>query len=210
MSSPAKSAIGRLVQNVFSGTIMTSAQSGNIASNPPRVIATPRGNVTLRPERSEDDGFLFRLFMLNNIGILHQAGLPQEMIDRLIVMQHHSQTATYRGMFPDARFWIVERDAKPIGRYIEYDEESAVYIVDVALLPDHQAKGIGPALVRSTQKACKSRGCGARAKVMVNNEPSLKMLHRLGFIDIGTDAHAYTTLFWYPPDHPQTRSAVIG
>ncbi|HEY2755747.1 MAG TPA: GNAT family N-acetyltransferase [Pseudolabrys sp.] len=189
---------------------MMSGTDTILAVEASRVIATPRGDVTLRPERPVDDGFLSRLFMLNNIGILHQAGLPQAMISQLIAMQHRSQTATYRGMFPDARFWIVECNGEPIGRYIEYDEDNAVYIVDVALLPDHQARGIGPALVRGTQKACESRGCGARAKVMVNNEPSLKMLHRLGFVDIGTDAHAYSTLFWYPPDHPQTRSAVIG
>lgn len=176
---------------------MTSAQTDNVAASS-RTIATPRGDVLLRPERPEDESFLLRLFTLNNIGILHQAGLPQEMIDQLIVMQHRSQTATYRGMFPDAQFWIVEHGGAPIGRYIEHDEENAIYIVDVALLPDHQAAGIGPALVRDTQRACGSRGRGTRAKVMVTNEPSLKMLRRLGFVETETDAHAYTTLFWHP------------
>jgi ribosomal protein S18 acetylase RimI-like enzyme len=180
---------------------MTSARTDNAAVSP-RIVATPRGDVLLRPERAEDEGFLLHLFTLNNIGILHQAGLPQAMIDQLIVMQHGSQTATYRGMFPDAQFWIVERDGEPIGRYIEQDEDNAVYIVDVALLPEHQAAGIGPALVSDTQRACASRGRGTRAKVMVNNEPSLKMLRRLGFVETEADAHAYTTLFWHPPGAP--------
>jgi ribosomal protein S18 acetylase RimI-like enzyme len=186
---------------------MTSAGSNNLADQQARIIATPRGEVTLRAERPEDDGFLFRLFKLNNIGILHQAGLPQATIDQLIVMQHRSQKAAYRGMFASALFWIVVREGEPIGRYIEHVEDSAIYIVDVALLPDHQGQGIGPALVRATQLACELRGLCARAKVMLNNVHSLKMLSRLGFVDSGADAHAYTTLFWFPPGHPQARSA---
>jgi ribosomal protein S18 acetylase RimI-like enzyme len=170
----------------------------NRLSDAPRVIATPRGDVRLRLERPEDDAFLFRLFTLNNIGILREAGLPQAMIDNLIVMQHRSQTATYRAMFPSALFWIVERNGEPIGRYIEHDEDNRVYIVDIALLPENQAAGIGPALVRDTLSTCAAHGRGARAKVMVNNKPSLKMLHRLGFVDADTDDQAYLTLYWSP------------
>src|SRR5690348_13599735 len=87
--------------------VMTSAS--------PRRIATARGELVLRPERPDDEAFLFRLFVANNSGMLQQAGIPQATIDHLIGFQYKSQTATYRGMFPNALFSIVEFNGEPIG-----------------------------------------------------------------------------------------------
>ncbi len=80
-----------------------------------RTIVTPRGTFVLRPERPEDDPFLFRLFVANNIQILQMAGFAPEMIEKLIAVQHRSQTATYRGMFPHAIYSIVEFEGQEVG-----------------------------------------------------------------------------------------------
>ena len=164
-----------------------------------RTIATARGNFILRPERPEDDRFLFELFAANNIDILHKGGFPPEVIENLINFQYCSQTNTYRSMFPEAIFSIVSFEGKDIGRYIEHDEIDVVYFVDFVLLPAYQAKGLGFALTRALMDEWATRGRGTRVKVMVNNEPSLKMCRRLGFTQSEPDEMAYVELRWYPP-----------
>jgi RimJ/RimL family protein N-acetyltransferase len=168
-------------------------------SSEPRIIATPRGDFILRPEQPDDRKLLFDLFVSDNIGILHQAGVPKEMIDGLIDFQFRSQTATYRGMFPDAIFSIVSWDGKDVGRFIEHDETDVVYFVDFLLFPEYQAIGLGSALTRALMNEWAARGRGTRVKVLVNNEASLKMCGKLGFTQSEPDEMAYVELRWYPP-----------
>jgi GNAT superfamily N-acetyltransferase len=168
-------------------------------SSTPRVIATSRGDFILRPERPEDDRFLFELFVANNIDILHKGGFPPETIEKLINFQYRSQTSTYRGMFPDAIYSIVSFEGKDIGRYIEHDEIEVVYFVDFMLLPQYQAIGLGSALTRALMQAWAARGRDARVKIMINNEPSLKMCRRLGFVQGEPDEMAYVDLRWRRP-----------
>ncbi|MEA2833079.1 MAG: hypothetical protein QOG66_1281 [Methylobacteriaceae bacterium] len=165
-----------------------------------RTIVTPRGEFILRPEVPEDERFLFDLFAANNLGILHQAGFPTEMVEKLIDFQFHSQTKTYREMFPDALYSIVTWDGKDVGRFIEHDERHSVYFVDFVLFPEYQAIGLGSALTRALIAEWAARGRDARVKVRVNNEASLKMCRKLGFVQGEPDDMAYIELRWKRPD----------
>lgn len=164
-----------------------------------RTIVTPRGDFILRPELPEDDRLLFDLFAATNIEVLRLAGLPPDMIEKLLEFQYRSQTKTYRSMFPDARYSIVVWDGKDVGRFIEHDETDVVYFVDFVLFPEHQAKGLGSALTRALMEEWAARGRGTRVKIMINNEPSLKMCRKLGFTQGEPDEMAYVELRWYPP-----------
>ena len=164
-----------------------------------RTIATPRGDFVFRPQSADDDAFLFRLFKANNTKLLQLAGFPGESIEKLAAFQYRSQTATHRGLFPNAIYSIVEFGGEDVGRFIEHDETDVVYFVDFALFPEHQAKGLGAALTRALMEEWAARGRGTRVEVMINNEPCLKMCRRLGFMQGKPDDRAYVELRWYPP-----------
>jgi GNAT superfamily N-acetyltransferase len=165
----------------------------------PRIITTPRATFTLRAEQPEDERFLFDLFVFDNIEKLRAGGIAPQMIEELINFQFRSQTATYRGMFPDAIYSIVSADGKDVGRFIEHDETDVVYFVDFVLLPEYQAKGYGSALTRALMEEWAARGRGTRVKILINNEPSLRMCRKLGFAQGEPDEMAYVELRWYPP-----------
>jgi len=171
-----------------------------IGSTPPsRLIATPRGEVRLRAEREGDGDFLRRLFAANRAG-LFGPDVPAAMAESLIAMQHRAQTLSYRLNFPDARFWIAELGSEPIGRYIEHDENEAIDIIDIALLPEFQQRGIGSALVRSTQQLASSSKRCVRAMVLSDNDASLKMFRRLEFTATDKD-EVHLHLVW-PASRP--------
>jgi GNAT superfamily N-acetyltransferase len=164
-----------------------------------RIVETKRGLFFLRPERPEDDDFLFQLFRANNIDVLLLMGLPDETVEQLIQFQYRSQTATYRYLFPKAVFSIMEWEDETIGRFIEHDEEDVVYFVDFVLVPERQAQGLGSAFIRAVMNEWAARGRGTRVKIMFNNEPSLKMCHKLGMVQSEPDDMGYVELRWYPP-----------
>jgi ribosomal protein S18 acetylase RimI-like enzyme len=163
-----------------------------------RVIVTSRGDFVLRPEAPEDAPFLYRLFRAHSVRSL--AGLPDATVDQLITLQHRSQTATHRKMFPNAIYSIIEFGGEEVGRFIEQDETEVVYFVDFALFPEHQAKGLGAALTRALMEEWAGRGRGTRVEVMLTNEPCLKMCRGLGFVQgHQTNDGVYVELRWYPP-----------
>ena len=164
-----------------------------------RTVPTPRGDFIFRPERAEDERFLFDLFAAHNGIMLRRGGLPAAMIDNLLETQFRSQAATFRNMFPDAIYSIIALEGEEIGRFIEQDETDVVYFVDFLLAPPQQAKGFGPAITWALMQEWAARGRGTRVEVMINNAPCLKMCDRLGFTQNKPDARGYVELRWYPP-----------
>lgn len=163
----------------------------------PRTIKTPRGDFVMRPETPEDEPFLFRLFVSHNIGTLRLAGLPEDMIEKLIAFQFQSQTSTYRKMYPDAIYSIVEFEGEAVGRFIEQDETDMVYFVDFLLFPENRTKGLGSALTRALMQDWAAKGRGTRVKVLMNNVASLTMCRKLGFTET-PEANGYIDMKWLP------------
>lgn len=167
--------------------------------NEARTIVLARATLTMRPERPEDDGFLFELFRANNFDILLNIPLTDEMRADLIAFQHRSQTATYRGLFPDACYSIIEKEGEPIGRFIENDEGDVVYFVDFALMPQLHRQGLGLGLTGNLMRHWAERGRDVRVKVLNINVASLAMCRKLGFVDVPGDDAAYLDLRWRAP-----------
>jgi ribosomal protein S18 acetylase RimI-like enzyme len=172
------------------------APSADVSCDAVREIALPGGIVRLRPALATDETFQFDLFRAHSIGMLQPGGLPEAMLDSLVTMQYRARTQSYRNSFPGARWSIIELADVPVGELIENDETDAIYIVDVTLRPEQRRRGIGSALVRSVIAAGTERG-GVRALVLVNNEASLGLFRRLGFVETDQDG-AHVELRWRP------------
>jgi len=158
------------------------------------VLDTARGPVTLRPEQATDTDFLlvlFRSHMLNELALMPVDDATKEA---LVQMQFGSQTTTYRGQYPDARFDIVERDGEPIGRLIVDTANNPGCIVDFALMPDHRGGGLGTAILASVLAR---QIQPVRCKVLCTNEPSIRMCRRIGFVEISS-ALPFIQLEWHP------------
>jgi ribosomal protein S18 acetylase RimI-like enzyme len=164
-----------------------------------RTIHAGDNAISIRRQAPGDAAFLYHLFRANTLRTLELSGLPLAVLDDLIEMQHRSRIQTYRSMFPNAVWSIVEQGGVPIGEIVENDEGDCIYVVDIALLPAHQARGIGTMLMRAVMAEGAARGSAVRAKVMINNEPSLKMFRKLGFTAGEPDAMAFVNLRWAAP-----------
>lgn len=159
-------------------------------------IPSPRGMLRLRPEREDDLAFRFHLFCDSRPEL---ALLPLEpaMREQLIQHQFRAQTMSYRAQFPRARFDIIELDGVAIGRIVVDRPGTAVHIVDQALAPPYRNLGLGSTIMRALMREAGGMNLPIRLQVATNNDASLRLYLRLGFV-LGRTTATHIELEWHP------------
>jgi len=154
--------------------------------------------IVLRPEREQDAGFLADLFRTSAGRDLALLPIDEAMKEGLLRMQFVSQTATYRTQYPAARFDIIEQGGEPIGRIVIDPGSEAGRIVDIALVPQRRARGLGTAILAAVLERFAHRRQRVQCQVLEGNEPAKRMLGRVGFRRV---AHIppFLHLEWRPP-----------
>jgi ribosomal protein S18 acetylase RimI-like enzyme len=163
----------------------------------PLVLGLGDPPIVLRPEQEQDTAFLANLFRDTAGGVLSLTPIDDATKEKLLRMQLASQTATYRAQFPAARFDIIEQDGEPIGRIVIDPGTDAGRIVDIALLPQRRARGLGTAILAAVLDRFDRRGQRVRCQVLANNQASLRMFHRVGFRQVG-ELPPFVHLEWRP------------
>jgi GNAT superfamily N-acetyltransferase len=158
---------------------------------------TPHGMLTVRHEAGgpSEEAFLYLLFASNKAPEMALMPVDLRQKEFLLQIQFKSMNYTYRTRFPKARFEIVELDRWPIGRIVTDVQDTHVYYVDIALMPQAQGKGIGSALLEAMLAEPRRLGVPARAKSLSYNIPSLRMFERSGFTKVRVSL-PYVDLEW--------------
>ena len=162
------------------------------------VLETPSGPFTMRPEQPEDADFLYELFRSHTLPGLAAMQVDDAIKESLLRMQFRSQTTTYRAQYPNARFDILERDGTPFGRYIVDESGGIATFVDFALMPENRGAGLGTAVVRAILDWVSQRCPVVHLSILWNNEASLRMTSRVGFVQVG-ETPPYVQLEWRRP-----------
>jgi RimJ/RimL family protein N-acetyltransferase len=163
------------------------------------VLETTQGPFTLRAERPDDGDFLYALFRSHMLPTVAAMPVDDAMKESLLRMQFTSQASTYRGEYPGARFDILERDGVPFGRLIVHEDSDVATFVDFALLLEKRGAGLGTAVIRRVVAWVAER-CGTiRLTILWNNEASLRMTRRVGFVQVG-ETPPFVEMEWRRPD----------
>ena len=160
-------------------------------------LPLPGGDTLLLRRADETDRAflegLFKITSLRAMGLNDSAGL-----ERLLEMQLQSRERAYAATWPLARRWLVEHDDVPVGSLIEADDGDAVYIVDIAFIPQLQGHGFGSAVLAEVQRRAATAGRGVSAHVMVSNVASLALFRRRGFVGAARHGDAQIGVRWQP------------
>lgn len=101
--------------------------------------------------------------------------------EHLIRMQFRGQMFSYAQMYPNSCYHIVLLDGKPVGRLWVAQLDSEFHLVDIAVHPSVQSKGIGAALIQRLQQEAARARLPIRSTVSKFNPGSLRFHKRLGF-----------------------------
>ena len=153
--------------------------------------------LAVRPALPQDEIFLYDLYAAVRGPLFDLAAITPGQKEQLLRMQFRAQLSSYTQQFPNSCYHLVLLDGKPVGRLWVAPEEQGFNLVDIALLPDLQSKGIGTALVQRLQAEAQRARLPIRSMVDRFNPGSLRFHQRLGFTVVREDLLQYY-LEWRP------------
>lgn len=152
----------------------------------------------LRPARSADNGFIESLYRSTRTD-LQQLDAEPDFIETLIEQQHHAQTVGYGDMFPNAMYFIIEKQGESIGRVVIDFGMNEVRLVDIALIPAARSKGYGKNIIQTLQYAAGSSRAPLYLSVLKINQAARQLYHQLGF-QLAEAGTVSDLLVWYPDE----------
>jgi len=134
----------------------------------------------LRAATADDAALMLALFAAGRQAELDLLPLNPEQKAQLLRMQFQAQTQAYRAQYPQADYQLLEREGRAIGRLLLAEQAAALWLVDIALLPQYQRLGLGTALVSALLVEAESKSLPVHLHVARAN-PALRLYQRLGF-----------------------------
>jgi GNAT superfamily N-acetyltransferase len=143
--------------------------------------------IAVRPALPLDEIFLYELYAAIRGPEFALAPITPTQREHLIRMQFQASMAAYAQMFPNSCYHLVLLDSKPIGRLWVWQGEGEFRLVDIAIHPSIQSKGIGTVLVQRLQQEATKLRLPIRSTVFRFNPGSLRFHQKLGFTIVRSD-----------------------
>jgi GNAT superfamily N-acetyltransferase len=153
--------------------------------------------LVVRPALPQDEVFLYDLYSAVRASEFELAPIPAEQKELIIRMQFRAQLSAYTERYRNSCYHLVLLDSNPVGRLWFAPGDGEFELVDIAIHPKLQGKGIGTVLVQRLQQEAARARLPIRSCVFRFNPGSLRFHLRLGFSVIREDqTHHY--LEWRP------------
>jgi len=139
----------------------------------------------LRATTEADEPFLRRLYRSTRGDLIGAPRLDAGQLDSLLDLQFRAQKADYVRNFPTADDDVVFVSDAPAGR-LRVDRAGEVHrLLDIALLPEYQCRGIGASLLEDIQEEAACVGAVVRLNVRPGGGAEA-LYRRLGFVALRT------------------------
>jgi GNAT superfamily N-acetyltransferase len=125
--------------------------------------------VTLRPVTEADEAFLRDVYGSTRAEELALTPWSEEQKAAFVAMQFAAQTAYYREVYPGAAHDVIVVDGRDAGRLYVARDEHDIRVVDVSLLPEFRARGVGTQLL--TAILAEAAAGGQRVTIHVGFAP---------------------------------------
>jgi ribosomal protein S18 acetylase RimI-like enzyme len=136
----------------------------------------------LRPAHHDDRDFLFHL----------NEATMREQIERVWGWDDSEQAALFDARFQPDSWRIIQACGRDIGVLIVEEHPDQIYLAEIQILPEWQARGIGSSILRSLIKEAATAGKPLTLRVLHVNVGARLLYARLGFREVKTiETHVY-------------------
>ncbi len=157
------------------------------------------GVVTLRPATAEDYEEMVRVYASTRADELAQVTWWDDGQKLAFCrMQYDAQKREYDARFPDARYSVILVDGRPAGRLWVGEDPREMRLLDIAILPEYQKRGVGARLVGRLIEEAATTARPLRHMVFILNTDALRFYERLGFVVFEEFGGAYHHMEWRP------------
>lgn len=150
----------------------------------------------LRPSRDSDKFFLETLYREVRQD-LQLIAADQEFIEALLEMQLNAQSIGYGSTYPNALYYIVEKQNERIGRVTVDFGANEVHVIDLALIRAARNRGYGAVVLQAVQSAAAQVMTPVSLSVDPLNPGAKLFYQRLGF-RFEALVGAVERWIWYP------------
>jgi len=159
----------------------------------------PNG-IRLRPATAADNAFQRMVHDANRWDLAFVDG-DAEFVQSLLDMQYAAQTEGHGAQHPNALYYIIEKTGTACGRLVLDFTETEVRIIDVALIPEAQDKGIGPTVLGAVQNVAGQLGAPVVLVTQRINTRAVRVYEKLGFRPAAHQPNpAFVVMAWFPAD----------
>lgn len=152
--------------------------------------------ITLRDVESNDDAFLRQVYACTRAEELAMLPWTSDQREGFLRFQFDAQDSHYRSHFPEAGYKIILNDGAPVGRLYVLRSTTEIRILDITILPEHRAAGIGTSLIRDLLAEGDQSGQAVAIWVEQFNR-SQSLFKRLGFAIVQEEG--FNNLMQYSP-----------
>jgi len=153
------------------------------------------GALSLKKVTAADEEFLLSVYASTREAELDQVTWADGQREAFLRWQFEMQREQYAARFPDAEYKVIEVDNQPAGRVWVGENETEIRLLDIALLPEFQNRGIGNLLLRELIERARLAGKPLRHMVFMLNSEAHRFYERLGF-EMIEDLGAYRHMEW--------------
>jgi len=115
-----------------------------------------------------------------------------------LAFQFNAQHQTYRERFPDAAYDVVLDGDAPVGRLYVDRRDDEIRILDIALLPEHQGRGIGRAVLKDLLAEAEAADKSVCIFVETYQQRAQALFGDLGFVQ--KEDHGISVLMEWRPE----------
>ena len=152
--------------------------------------------LSMRPARDSDKPFIAMLHHSTRDDLRLIDG-ENDFIEALIEQQHYAQTVGYGEAYPNAMYFIVEKQSERIGRIIVNFGHTEIHLIDLALIPQARGLGYGKGIIQALQYAASAANAPLTLAVNHINFQAKALYLKLGFQTRELTA-MYEYMIWYP------------
>jgi ribosomal protein S18 acetylase RimI-like enzyme len=156
--------------------------------------------LSIRPARATDRGFLESLYRSTRDD-LRLADVEPALIEAVIDQQRDAQAQGYGEAFPDALYFVVEKQGERIGRLVIDFGGSEVRVVDLGFVPAARGLGYGTAVLQGLKQAAAGAHLPLVLTVRSDNLAARQLYLRLGF-RVEVAGPPFERMVWYPGRTP--------
>jgi GNAT superfamily N-acetyltransferase len=157
--------------------------------------------ITLRTAQPEDSAVLLRVYTSTRADEMALTDWTAEQKAAFCKMQFDAQTEHYRVHYPNAVYFIIQKNETPIGRLILEHSEDQLLIMDISILPEFRNTGIGTGIIRNLQAEAAKSSLPLVLRVEFFN-PVIRLYARLGFVETRKVNDVYHEMIWKPAAVP--------
>ncbi|HET7113063.1 MAG TPA: GNAT family N-acetyltransferase [Pyrinomonadaceae bacterium] len=154
-------------------------------------------SVSLRPATPADREFLVAVYGGTRAQELAQVAWDEGQKEAFVRWQFERQEEEYKQRYPDARYDVILVDGVPAGRMWVGVDDKQIRLLDIAIVPEFQNRGVGTQLLRQLMVEAKQANKTLRHMVFVLNDNAHRFYERLGFVTI-EDLGGYKHMEWVP------------